>query len=97
MVDTNNEQALTERVLKLHATRPLHAVLPGFEFYVDTAARLAEQLGGIHHQVDGCRALAGGVAACRQQGTGELVAAYGRLQDASKLPDLGPFADEDGR
>jgi hypothetical protein len=26
--------------------------------------------------------------------TGELVAAYGRLQDASKLPDLGPFADE---
>ncbi|MGX6608348.1 ATP-grasp domain-containing protein [Micromonosporaceae bacterium Da 78-11] len=44
-VDTNDESALFEQVLESHARRPLTAILPGFEFYVDSVARLAERLG----------------------------------------------------
>ncbi|MET8758734.1 ATP-grasp domain-containing protein [Lentzea sp. NPDC004782] len=44
-VDTNDEAALTEIAVDLHARRPFTAILPGFEFYVDVVARLADRLG----------------------------------------------------
>jgi biotin carboxylase len=44
-VETNDEDALTAAVTELHARQPLSAVLPGFEFYVDSAARIAARLG----------------------------------------------------
>ncbi|MFF1903269.1 ATP-grasp domain-containing protein [Kitasatospora sp. NPDC058218] len=45
VVDTNDEQALAEAAAALHAERPLAGIVPGFEFYVDTVARLAPALG----------------------------------------------------
>ncbi|MFE2721431.1 ATP-grasp domain-containing protein [Kitasatospora sp. NPDC059327] len=45
VVDTNDEQALAEVAAALHAERPLAGIVPGFEFYVDTVARIAPALG----------------------------------------------------
>ncbi|GAA2601666.1 ATP-grasp domain-containing protein [Actinomadura fulvescens] len=45
VLDANDEDLLTEAVLRLHAERPLTALIPGFEFYVDVVARLAGRLG----------------------------------------------------
>ncbi|WP_157536733.1 ATP-grasp domain-containing protein [Kitasatospora mediocidica] len=45
VVDTNDEDALAEAVAALHRGRPFQGIVPGFEFYVDTVARLAERLG----------------------------------------------------
>ncbi|MFF5494842.1 ATP-grasp domain-containing protein [Streptomyces aquilus] len=45
VVDTNDEAALTEVVTEAHGRRPLTGILPGFEFYVDSVARLAHRLG----------------------------------------------------
>ena len=45
VADTNDEAAVTAAALALHARRPLAGILPGFEFYVDAAARLAARLG----------------------------------------------------
>ncbi|WP_051942871.1 ATP-grasp domain-containing protein [Streptacidiphilus rugosus] len=56
-VDTNDEAALTDAVLELHAEHPVTAVVPGFEFYVDTAARLAARLGVRGLAVDAARRL----------------------------------------
>jgi biotin carboxylase len=44
-VETNDEAAVSALALELHARRPLAGILPGFEFYVDTAARLSARLG----------------------------------------------------
>ncbi|GHE27377.1 argininosuccinate lyase [Streptosporangium violaceochromogenes] len=44
-VDANDEAALTEAVVPLHRREPFAAVLPGCDFYVATAARLAARLG----------------------------------------------------
>ncbi|GGS13627.1 MULTISPECIES: ATP-grasp domain-containing protein [Streptomyces] len=44
-LETNDEPALVEAALRLHAEAPFRAVIPGFEFYVDSAARLAARLG----------------------------------------------------
>lgn len=44
-VDANDEDALTQAVLPTHEYRPLCAVIPGFEFYVPAAARLARMFG----------------------------------------------------
>jgi biotin carboxylase len=44
-VDTNDDDALTSAVLAFAGSRPLDAVVPGFEFYVPAAARLARKLG----------------------------------------------------
>jgi biotin carboxylase len=44
-VETNDEAAVTEIAVDLDARRPLAGILPGFEFYVDTAARLADRFG----------------------------------------------------
>ena len=44
VVDTNDDDAVTEKVLALHAERPVVAIMPGFEFYVPIAARLADRL-----------------------------------------------------
>ncbi|MEU1732288.1 ATP-grasp domain-containing protein [Streptosporangium sp. NPDC020145] len=45
VVDTNDEAALAEAVTRLHRRNPFDAVLPGCDFYVATAARLAARLG----------------------------------------------------
>ncbi|MEY9842960.1 ATP-grasp domain-containing protein [Streptacidiphilus sp. MAP5-3] len=45
VVETNNEAALTEVALALHAESPLSGIIPGFEFYVDSVARIAARLG----------------------------------------------------
>ncbi|MEU5421493.1 ATP-grasp domain-containing protein [Streptomyces sp. NPDC020667] len=45
VVDTNDEPALYDRVAELHRERPFAGIVPGFEFYVGTAARLAGRLG----------------------------------------------------
>lgn len=45
VLDTNDEAGLTEAVLALHAEHPFSGIMPGFEFYVDTVARLADRLG----------------------------------------------------
>jgi biotin carboxylase len=45
LVDTNDEPALTAIVLEMHATKPFAGIIPGFEFYVDAVARLADLLG----------------------------------------------------
>lgn len=44
-VDTNDEDALAEAVRSMHAGRPISGVIPGCEYYVDAAARVASQLG----------------------------------------------------
>ncbi|MCK9932732.1 ATP-grasp domain-containing protein [Frankia sp. Mgl5] len=44
-VDTNDDRALDDAVLAAVAGRRVAAVLPGFEFYVPAAARLAARLG----------------------------------------------------
>lgn len=45
VIDPNDEQALWTAVLAEHRIAPFTAVLPGIEFYVATAARLADRLG----------------------------------------------------
>ncbi|MGW2367881.1 ATP-grasp domain-containing protein [Streptomyces sp. NPDC001667] len=45
VVDTNDEPTLYDRVAELHRERPFAGIVPGFEFYVGTAARLAGRLG----------------------------------------------------
>jgi biotin carboxylase len=45
VIETNDERALTEAVQRLHGRRPLSAIMPGFEFYVDSVARIAHSLG----------------------------------------------------
>src|SRR5512132_2569307 len=45
VVETNDDDAVTEKVLALHAERPVVAIIPGFEFYVPIVARLADRLG----------------------------------------------------
>ncbi|MET9789310.1 ATP-grasp domain-containing protein [Streptomyces canus] len=45
VVDTNDERALAETVTALHAEQPFRGIVPGFEFYVDIVARLADTLG----------------------------------------------------
>lgn len=45
VVDTNDEPTLTSLVLALHEQRPFNGIMAGFEFYVDTVARLADRLG----------------------------------------------------
>ncbi|MFJ8042655.1 ATP-grasp domain-containing protein [Kitasatospora sp. NPDC096147] len=58
VVDTNDEAALLAAVADLHAERPFTGLVPGFEFYVDTTARLAAALGlpGLRAEIaDGLR------------------------------------------
>ncbi len=45
VVDLNDEQALLRAVLEEHERAPIGAVLPGIEFYVATAGRVAAALG----------------------------------------------------
>ncbi len=44
-VETNDLDALTERVAELHRRRPIDAVFPGCDVYVPTAAHIASRLG----------------------------------------------------
>lgn len=44
-VDPNDEAALISAAIRLHNDAPVSAVLPGIEFYVGTAARVAHALG----------------------------------------------------
>lgn len=58
VLDTNDEDALTDAVVAVHHDGPLCAIMPGFEFYVDSVARLAHRLGlpGLRVEaVDGLR------------------------------------------
>lgn len=45
VLDTNDEAALLGTALRLHRQRGFAGVLPGFEFYVPVAARIAARLG----------------------------------------------------
>ncbi|QMU71448.1 ATP-grasp domain-containing protein [Streptacidiphilus sp. P02-A3a] len=45
VLDTNDEPALLEAAVRLHRQRGFAGVLPGFEFYVPAAARVAARLG----------------------------------------------------
>jgi len=45
ITETNDEQALTATILAEHARQPLSGIVPGFEFYVDSVARIAAGLG----------------------------------------------------
>ena len=45
VVDTNDEAAMLEAAVRLHGQRGFAGVLPGFEFYVPAAARIAARLG----------------------------------------------------
>ena len=45
VVETNDERALTEAIRAEHTRRPLSGIVPGFEFYVDSVARIAALLG----------------------------------------------------
>ncbi|MDH6578167.1 biotin carboxylase [Kitasatospora sp. MAP5-34] len=45
VVDTNDEEELFRAVASAHGAAPFAGVLPGFEFYVPVAARLAARLG----------------------------------------------------
>ncbi|MFE9427444.1 ATP-grasp domain-containing protein [Kitasatospora sp. NPDC006697] len=45
VLDTNDEAALTAAAVRLHREREFAGVLPGFEFYVPVAARIAAELG----------------------------------------------------
>ena len=45
VVDTNDDEALTEAVLEVHAQRRILGIMPGFEFYVPVVAALAHRLG----------------------------------------------------
>ncbi|HWF82246.1 MAG TPA: ATP-grasp domain-containing protein [Streptosporangiaceae bacterium] len=44
-LDTNDEGAVISAVDALNAERPVLGIMPGFEFYVPTVARVAERLG----------------------------------------------------
>ncbi|MFC9325561.1 ATP-grasp domain-containing protein [Kitasatospora sp. NPDC057015] len=45
VLDTNDEAALVEAAVEVAREQPLSGVLPGFEFYVPAAARVAARLG----------------------------------------------------
>ncbi|HEY2795345.1 MAG TPA: hypothetical protein VGJ28_23495, partial [Micromonosporaceae bacterium] len=57
VIDPNDEVALIECVGDLHAKHEIGAVLPGIEYYVAKAARVAEHLGVPGHPSDRARAL----------------------------------------
>ena len=44
VLDTNDEAALTQAALELHEQKRFSGIMPGFEFYVDSVARLAALL-----------------------------------------------------
>jgi biotin carboxylase len=90
VLDTNDEAALTEAVLALHARSPLSGIMPGFEFYVDTVARLADRLGLPGLAVASIEALRDkGVMRERARAAGLRVPRYAEAADADGLAAAG--------
>lgn len=85
-IDPNDEAALTERVLQIHAATPLHGVIPGTEAYVATAARLADRLGLPGHPAASAEALRDKhLMRARVQQAGIRVPRYALATDAESL------------
>ncbi|MCC3772271.1 ATP-grasp domain-containing protein [Streptomyces sp. UNOC14_S4] len=88
VVDTNDEFALHEAVAERHRERPFAGIVPGFEFYVGTAARLAARLGLPGLPVDSVEALRD-KAVMREaaEAAGLRVPRYAEATEAHELAD----------
>ncbi|MEU3753433.1 ATP-grasp domain-containing protein [Streptomyces olivoreticuli] len=86
VVDTNDESALYDTVAELHRERPFAGLVPGFEFYVGTVARLADRLGLPGLPVAGVEALRDkAVMRDRARAAGLRVPRYAEAADAAGL------------